>query len=112
MISEQTIASADIRDERWRCRQNGEFSHVRPTSYNRGTSGASKALPSMNPADFALLRAEWQPRLFNEPNRAALAAWTGETSGPTLQIRVHGNHGFGAVASAMRAYAGWNGFTL
>ena len=66
----------------------------------------------MNPADFALLRAEWQPHLFNEPNRAALAAWTGGVSGPTLRIRVHGNHGFGAVASAMRAYAEWNGFTV
>jgi FkbH-like protein len=66
----------------------------------------------MNPADLALLRAEWQPRLFNEPNRADLAAWTGEARGPMLRVRVHGNHGFGAVASAMRAYAGWNGFAV
>ena len=66
----------------------------------------------MNLADLALLRAEWQPRLFNEPNRADLAAWIDEAGGPALRIRVHGNHGFAAVASAMRAYAGWNGFVL
>ncbi len=66
----------------------------------------------MIPADLALLRAEWQPRLFNEPNRADLAAWTVDAGGPTLRVRVHGNHGFAAVASAMRAYAGWNGFAV
>ena len=66
----------------------------------------------MNPADLALLRAEWQPLLFNVPNRAELAAWASEASGPTVRVRVHGNHGFDAVGSAMRAYAGWNGFAL
>jgi FkbH-like protein len=66
----------------------------------------------MNPADLALLRAEWQPLLFNVPSRAELAAWAHKASGPTMRVRVHGNHGFDAVASAMRAYAGWSGFAL
>jgi FkbH-like protein len=67
----------------------------------------------MKPADLALLRAEWQPLLFDVlPNRAELAVWVDDASNRTVRVRVHGNHGFEPVSSAMRAYAGWNGFAV
>jgi FkbH-like protein len=66
----------------------------------------------MNPADLALRRAEWQPILFDVPNRANLAGWADDVMGPLLRVRVHGNHGFEAVSSAVRAYSGWNGFAV
>jgi FkbH-like protein len=66
----------------------------------------------MNRADLALRRAEWQPILFDVPNRAELACWGEEASTPAVRVRVHRNHGFEAVSSAARAYAGWNGFAV
>ena len=66
----------------------------------------------MNSASSALRRAEWQPVLFDTPNRAALAECVASWSLRPVRLRVHRNHGFEAVSSATGAYAAWNGLRL
>jgi hypothetical protein len=66
----------------------------------------------MNGAAFALSRAEWQPLLFNVPNRADLNACVPTWPLRTIRVRVHRNHGFEAVSTATPAYAAWNGLAF
>jgi len=55
-----------------------------------------------------MVRAEWQPRLFGRVSRAELLALTPAWPCRGATVRVHRNHGFDAVASAVTCYAGWN----
>jgi len=57
----------------------------------------------------AMIRAEWQPRLFGPVSRAELLKLTPAWPCRGARVRVHRNHGFDAVASAVAYYAGWNG---
>lgn len=66
----------------------------------------------MNTGRQALVRAEWQPALFGSPNRAQLLDCVPGWTCQPLRLRVHGNHGFAAVASALPAYAAWNGLAI
>lgn len=61
----------------------------------------------------ALRKAEWQPVLFaSRPLRSRLLALRASWACEPLVIRIHRNHAFELVASAMQpylAYSGWNG---
>ncbi len=57
----------------------------------------------------SLTRAAWQPLLFGAPNRADLADCVPTWPCRKVRVRVHRNHGFEPVATAMPAYAAWNG---
>ena len=60
----------------------------------------------------ALVRAEWQPLLFGSASRARLLECIPDWPCRPLRLRVHSNHGFAAVASALPAYAAWNDLAL
>ena len=49
----------------------------------------------------AMIRAEWQPRLFGPVSRAELLKLTPAWPCRGARVRVHRNHGFDAVASAV-----------
>ena len=65
------------------------------------------------PSEAALRKAEWQPVLFaSRPLRSRLLTLRAAWPCNPLVIRVHRNHAFELVASAMQpylAYAGWGG---
>jgi FkbH-like protein len=63
----------------------------------------------VNPSQTALVRAEWQRALFGRPDRARLLDCVPSWALQHIPIRVHANHGFAAVASALAPYAAWNG---
>ncbi|MEP7063566.1 MAG: HAD-IIIC family phosphatase [Betaproteobacteria bacterium] len=58
------------------------------------------------------MRAEWQPRLFGIPDRAALAECVADWPVRDIRVRVHRNHGFEPVASAAAPYAAWNSLAI
>ena len=62
----------------------------------------------MTPPRAAVVRAAWQPMLFGPPNRSDLATCVASWPLQTLRVRVHRNHGFEPVSSAMRAFGVWN----
>ena len=66
----------------------------------------------INCGQFALDRAEWQPLLFNTPNRADLAHCVPRWACRTIRALVHRNHGFEPVSSGTAAYAAWNGLAI
>jgi FkbH-like protein len=69
-------------------------------------------MPIVKLGPFALERAEWQPILFNAPNRADLSDCVAQWACQTIRVRVHRNHGFEPVSSGTIAYAAWNGLAL
>jgi FkbH-like protein len=71
-----------------------------------------RSTPKIKSSEFALDRAQWQPILFNTPNRADLAACVPGWTCQTVRVRVHRNHGFEAVSSGTAAFAAWNGLAL
>jgi FkbH-like protein len=82
-----------------------------PLGYNFVAVQTMEVMPSshaIGASASALVRAEWQPWLFGAVSRAALLPLVAEWPCRRIDVRVHRNHGFEAVASATHAYAGWN----
>ena len=63
---------------------------------------------AMSRMDEALTRAQWQPVLFGQASRTSLLALDADWACARYVVRLHRNHGFDAVASALAPYAAWN----